>query len=81
MAEAKRRLAAILAADVAGYSRLMGDDEQATLNTLNAYRAVFREHIDKRDGRVVDTAGDSVLAVFDSVVEAVQCAVDVQADI
>ena len=42
MAEAKRRLAAILAADVAGYSRLMGDDEQATLNTLNAYRAVFR---------------------------------------
>ena len=81
MAEAKRRLAAILAADVAGYSRLMGDDEQATLKTLNAYRAVFRKHIGKRDGRVVDTAGDSVLAVFDSVVEAVQCAADVQADI
>jgi len=81
MAEAKRRLAAILSADVAGYSRLMGDDERATLNTLNAYRAVFRDHVGKRDGRVVDTAGDSVLAVFDSVVEAVQCAVDVQADI
>ena len=81
MPEAKRRLAAILSADVAGYSRLMGDDERATLNTLNTYRAVFREHIGKRDGRVVDTAGDSVLAVFDSVVEAVQCAVDVQADI
>jgi len=59
----------------------MGDDERATLKTLNAYRAVFREHIGKRDGRVVDTAGDSVLAIFDSVVEAVQCAVDVQADI
>ena len=81
MAEAKRRLAAILSADVAGYSRLMGDDERATLNTLNAYRAVFREHIGQRDGRVVDTAGDSVLAVFDSVVEAVECAAEVQADL
>lgn len=81
MVKAKRRLAAILAADVAGYSRLMGDDEQATLNTLNAYRDVFREHIGTRDGRVVDTAGDSVLAVFDSVVESVQCAIDVQAEL
>jgi len=59
----------------------MGDDERATLNTLNAYRAVFREYIGKRDGRVVDTAGDSVLAVFDSVVEAVQCATEVQAEL
>ncbi len=56
----------------------MGDDEWATLDTLNAYRDVFKEHISKHDGRVVDTAGDSVLAVFESVVEAVQCAVDVQ---
>jgi len=78
MAEAKRRLAAILSADVAGYSRLMGDDERATMDTLNAYRDVFREQISDHEGRVVDTAGDSVLAVFDSVVEAVQCAVDVQ---
>ena len=81
MAEAKRRLAAILSADVAGYSRLMGDDERATMDTLNAYRDVFREHISDHDGRVVDTAGDSVLAVFDSVVEAVQCAVDVQGEL
>jgi len=81
MAEAKRRLAAILAADVAGYSRLMGDDERATMDTLNAYRDVFRKHISDYDGRVVDTAGDSVLAIFSSVVEAVQCAVDVQGEL
>lgn len=81
MAEAKRRLAAILAADVAGYSRLMGDDEHATLETLNAYRAVFREHIENHAGRVVDTAGDSILAVFESVVEAVRCAADIQTEL
>ena len=81
MADAKRRLAAILSADVAGYSRLMGDDERATMDTLNAYRAVFRRHISDRDGRVVDTAGDSVLALFPSVVEAVECAVDVQGEL
>ena len=81
MAEAKRRLAAILAADVAGYGRLMGDDERATMDTLNAYREVFRQHIGRHDGRVVDTAGDSVLAIFDSVVEAVQCSVEIQADL
>ena len=78
MADAKRKLVGILAADVVGYSRLMADDEQATLDTLNAYRDVFRDHIDAHRGRVVDTAGDSVLAVFDSVVEAVQSAVDAQ---
>ena len=81
MAEAKRRLAAILAADVAGYSCLMGDDEQATLDTLNSYRDVFRTGVSERHGRVVDTAGDSVLAVFDSVVEAVECATTVQAEL
>ena len=81
MAEAKRRLAAILSADVAGYSRLMGDDERVTLETLNAYRDIFRHHIAERDGRVVDTAGDSVLAVFNSVVEAVQCANEVQSEL
>ena len=72
MAEAKRRLVAILSADVAGYSRLMGDDERATMDTLTAYRQVFRKHISDHDGRVVDTAGDSVLSVFDSVVEAMR---------
>ena len=81
MTEAKRRLAAILAADVAGYSRLMGDDERATLDTLNSCRDVFRAHVSGCRGRVVDTAGDSVLAVFDSVVEAVECALAVQAEI
>ncbi len=79
MAEAKRKLAAILAADVAGYSRLMGDDERATVTALNASREIFRAHIAKHHGRVVDTAGDSVLAVFESVVEAVECAGEVQA--
>ncbi|HEX9768071.1 MAG TPA: tetratricopeptide repeat protein [Kiloniellales bacterium] len=79
MAEAKRRLAAILAGDVAGYSRLMGADETGTVATLNACRDVFRQKISEHDGRVVDTAGDSVLAVFPSVVEAVTCATEVQA--
>ncbi len=77
-AVARRRLAAILAADVAGYSRLMGADEAATVAALNAARGVFREHISAHDGRVVDTAGDSVLATFDSAVEAVRCALAVQ---
>jgi TolB-like protein/class 3 adenylate cyclase len=81
MAEAKRILAAILAADVAGYSRLMGDDERATVDMLNVCRKIFRKHISDHDGRVVDTAGDSVLAVFGSVVEAVQCAVEVQEEL
>ena len=72
--EPRRRLAAILCADVAGYSRLMGDDESDTVASLEACRDVFRREVDARDGRVVDTAGDSVLAVFDSVVEAVEAA-------
>lgn len=81
MAEAKRKLVAILAADVAGYSRLMGDDERATMNRLIVCRDVFRKHISDHEGRVVDTAGDSVLATFPSVVEAVSCAVNVQSDL
>jgi adenylate cyclase len=76
-----RKLAAILAADVAGYSRLMGDDEKATVQTLTEYRQVFTEHIHRHLGRVVDTAGDSVLATFESPVEAVECAVDIQTEI
>jgi len=81
MAEAKRRLAAILAADVAGYSRLMGDDERATMDMLGVCREVFRKRIAEHHGHVVDTAGDSVLATFASVVEAVECAVAVQGDL
>ena len=76
--EGERRLAAILAADVAGYSRLMADDDRATIRTLTDYRAVFSEHVASHKGRIVDTAGDSVLATFDSVVEAVEAAVEVQ---
>jgi adenylate cyclase len=79
MAEAKRKLAAILAADVVGYSRLMGADERATVAALNESREIFRTRVSDHDGRVVDTAGDSVLATFDSVVEAVECANEVQA--
>jgi adenylate cyclase len=73
-----RKLAVILSADVVGYSRLMGADEPATVQTLNAHRAVFKDLITAHQGRVVDTAGDSVLAEFASVVEAVSCAVAVQ---
>ena len=81
MAEAKRKLAAIMAADVAGYSRLMGEDERATMELLVVCRDVFRTHISDHEGRVVDTAGDSVLATFPSVVEAVDCAVEIQSDL
>ncbi|UCH49290.1 MAG: tetratricopeptide repeat protein [Betaproteobacteria bacterium] len=81
MVETKRRLTAILAADVAGYSRLMAADEHATLVSLNACRDIFREEVASHGGRIVDTAGDSVLAYFDSVVEAVKSAVAVQSKI
>ncbi len=79
--EPKRRLVAIVSADVAGYSRLMGHDEKGTLAQLNAARGVFREHTETHGGRIVDTSGDSVLAVFDSVVEAVETCLDIQATI
>ena len=62
----RQRLAAILAADVAGYSRLMSLDERATVAALDAARAVFRSTIESNQGRVIDMAGDSVLAVFDT---------------
>jgi adenylate cyclase len=74
----QRKLAAVLHADAAGFSRLMSQDEHATVATLEACRAAFRERIRTHAGRVVDTAGDSVLAVFESVVDAVTCAVSVQ---
>jgi adenylate cyclase len=74
----RRRLAAILAADAAGYTRLMQQDEPATVAALNQARAVFRERIAGHGGRLVDTAGDSVLAVFDSALAACACALEVQ---
>src|SRR5262245_31804028 len=75
----ERRLAAIFAADVAGYSRLMGADEEGTLDRLKAHR---RELIDPKvkehRGRIVKTTGDGMLAEFPSVVDAVRCAVEIQ---
>ena len=73
-----RKLAAILSADAAGYSRLMADDEAATLRSLNDARSLFRERIQAHGGRLIDTAGDSILAEFPSAVEAVDCAVKIQ---
>jgi class 3 adenylate cyclase len=73
-----RRLAAILSADVQGYSRLMYEDEAATIRTLTAYRGLMGSLIRQYRGRVVDDPGDNLLAEFPSVVEAVQCAVTIQ---
>ena len=74
----ERKLAAILCADVYGYSRLMGGDEEATLVALTAHRKIIDSLIEQHHGRFVNSAGDSVLAEFASVVEAVNCAVDIQ---
>jgi class 3 adenylate cyclase len=75
----ERRLAAVLAADVAGYSRLMGADEVGTARTLREHRAVTDALVSKHGGRIVKTTGDGVLLEFPSVVDAVECAVAVQA--
>jgi class 3 adenylate cyclase len=77
----KRKLTAIFSADVAGYSRLMGENEEATIRTLTAYREVMTTLIHQYNGKVVDSPGDNVLAEFVSVVDAVQCAVAVQKEI
>ncbi len=77
----QRRLAAILSADVAGYSRMMGADELATVRTLSEYRGVFSETIGSRHGRVVDMPGDNILAEFGSAVDAVEAALAIQAEL
>ena len=77
----ERKLTAILSADVKGYSRLMGEDEEATIRTLTAYRAVMTTRIQQQRGRVVDAPGDNLLAEFASVVEAVRCAVELQQEV
>jgi adenylate cyclase len=77
----KRKLAAILSADVVGYSHLMDDDEEATIITLKTHRAAINNLIQQFRGRVVDTAGDNFLADFTSVVDAVDCAVEIQHDL
>lgn len=77
----KRKLTAILSADVKGYSRLMGEDEVATVCTLKAYRGVIATLIRQHRGRVVDSPGDNLLAEFGSVVDAVRCAVEIQEEL
>lgn len=74
----KRKIAAILAADIAEYSRLVAEDEEEALSRLASYRAVFEDFVGKAGGRVFNTAGDAVLAEFPSAVEATRCAIDVQ---
>src|SRR5262249_917380 len=77
----ERKLAAIFSTDVQGYSRLMGDDEAATIRTLTTYREVMTTLIQQHRGRVVDSPGDNLLAEFASAVEAVQCAVEIQGEL
>jgi TolB-like protein/class 3 adenylate cyclase/Tfp pilus assembly protein PilF len=77
----KRKLTAILSADAVEYSRLMGENEEATVQTLTAYREVLSTLIQQHNGKVVDSPGDNLLAEFVSVVDAVQCAVAVQKEI
>jgi adenylate cyclase len=77
----QRKLTAILSADVAGYSRLMGKDEEATVRRLTTYREMVATLIRKHQGRVVDSPGDNLLADFASVLDAVRCAVEIQEDL
>jgi class 3 adenylate cyclase len=74
----KRKIAAIFAADIAGYSRLVAEDEEETLRRLASYRQVTDDFISRYGGRIFNTAGDAVLAEFPSAVEAVRCAIDIQ---
>ena len=77
----KRKLIAILSADVKGYSRMMQDDEDSTIRTLTTYRSVISNLIQKFRGHVVDATGDNMLAEFTSVVDAVNCAVEIQREL
>ena len=74
----ERKLAAILSTDVKGYSRLMGDDEEATIRTLTVYREIISSHVRQHRGRVVDSPGDNLLAEFASAVDAVRSAAEIQ---
>ena len=75
----QRRLTAVLAADIAGYSRLMGADEEGTLAQLKAHRhALLDPKIEEHQGRIVKTTGDGMLAEFASVVDALRCAIEIQ---
>ena len=77
----KRKLSAILSADVAGYSRLMGEDDGATVRTLTGHREMMSTLIGRHQGRVVDYPGDNLLAEFDSVLQGVNCAVEIQREL
>jgi adenylate cyclase len=77
----KRKLTAILSADVEGYSRLMGKNEEQTIRTLTSYRAIIANLVKQYRGRVVDTPGDNILAEFSSVVDAVKSAVKIQTEL
>jgi TolB-like protein/class 3 adenylate cyclase/Tfp pilus assembly protein PilF len=79
--EFKRRLTAILSADVEGYSLLMREDEEATIRTLKTYRTAMRNLIQRYRGRVVDSPGDNILSEFSSVVDGVNCAVEIQREL
>ena len=74
----QRKLTTILAADVVGYSRMMGADEDGTYELLGKCRKIFDRNIGHHGGRIFNTAGDSVMAEFGSTVEAVRCAVEIQ---
>ena len=76
--EFKHKLSAVLSADVFGYSRLMRDDEEATIRTLTTYRKVMTHLIQKYRGRLVDAIGDNLLAEFTNAVDSVKCAVEIQ---
>ena len=77
----KRKLTAILSADVEGYSRLMGEDEEATIRTLTTYRNAIAKLVQQYRGRIVDSPGDNILSEFTSVVDAVNCAVEIQREL
>jgi adenylate cyclase len=79
--KAKRKLTAILSADVKGYSRLMQDDEEATVRTLTNYRTAMTQLNQQYEGRVVDSPGENVLAEFTSVLDALESAVEIQREL
>ncbi|MEJ8476723.1 adenylate/guanylate cyclase domain-containing protein [Roseibium algae] len=81
MERARRRLAAVMCADVAHYSKLMEADEDGTLDRLKSYRSIMSGLTERHHGRIVNTWGDAVIIEFSSVVEAVQCGVDIQSEL
>ena len=78
---AKRKLTAILSADVKGYCRLMGEDELGTVETLKKYREIIGNLVMDYQGRVIDSPGDNILSEFSSVVDAVECGVKIQEEL